>query len=820
MALPELGERALQQLSHGSYHVIDDIVPTLLNDLAEITHEPALILVLDDFHVIDHEDILASLDYFLRYLPESIQVVISSRTKPELSVISKSGWGDVAMINMDHLRFTAKETAYLLHQFLGSIEDQQSHHITRITEGWAVGIQLLAQHVQQHDPFAVSQDITDASQQLNSKIVEMSTLQNDVLSGFDSDTRTLLASIAFLPKFCSELCAHIWQDDKRLASLKRLIAHNHFIIPIESDHQWYRLHELIRIALLDNTHGSNNNSQRMVVRNAIQWLLEKNDVETALQLAVEHGQWDQAIHCVHSVVPAWRSQGYYQRVSEFIEKLPREIICQNLGVLSNYGWSLANLDRFEVAYYYLDIGSAMLESKLSEKAIERWDSVSQSEAIHLMITVSIVYRLSGNYSVEHSLRTLSFAKKAGFSSMSKVYLELGQDAFMCGKLAQAQKALDKALTHAIDEGEPYAIVIAAVFFLFIGKLCGNALTMLDKLDLAHHCLKKSCGTQTPFSCLLALFQAVLELEKGGEVANDSRITQALLLANSGVARHTQWLIHYLHLQFQYAMGQDQEAQQTLHQLQQIENKKPLIFLVATPHSAALWADHHIRMGEVNKVESWLSTAYIDPIQDEENRQQFVQQEERLILARALWFTRRFDAASAHAQIIVKHSLQQGNKAHYLRARFISVACLLANHQEHTAEKLFTDTINNLQELELMHLFREQLQQYPHVVSLAVNIPMAPYLHAVVAEILAANPASGIRHAAALPEHRLLTVEGLSSRELEVLQAVSDGLSNPEIADRLVISINTVKTHLQKIYEKFQVKSRTQALLKAQQMDLI
>lgn len=120
----------------------------------------------------------------------------------------------------------------------------------------------------------------------------------------------------------------------------------------------------------------------------------------------------------------------------------------------------------------------------------------------------------------------------------------------------------------------------------------------------------------------------------------------------------------------------------------------------------------------------------------------------------------------------------------------------------------------------MHLFREQLQQYPHVVSLAVNIPMAPYLHAVVAEILAANPASGIRHAAALPEHRLLTVEGLSSRELEVLQAVSDGLSNPEIADRLVISINTVKTHLQKIYEKFQVKSRTQALLKAQQMDLI
>jgi len=64
------------------------------------------------------------------------------------------------------------------------------------------------------------------------------------------------------------------------------------------------------------------------------------------------------------------------------------------------------------------------------------------------------------------------------------------------------------------------------------------------------------------------------------------------------------------------------------------------------------------------------------------------------------------------------------------------------------------------------------------------------------------------------------LEDLSARELDVLMAMSDGLSNPEISQRLHISINTVKTHLKKIYEKIQVKNRTQALVKAQTMGLV
>lgn len=61
---------------------------------------------------------------------------------------------------------------------------------------------------------------------------------------------------------------------------------------------------------------------------------------------------------------------------------------------------------------------------------------------------------------------------------------------------------------------------------------------------------------------------------------------------------------------------------------------------------------------------------------------------------------------------------------------------------------------------------------------------------------------------------------ISDRELEVLELVARGLSNQQIADTLYVSVNTVKTHLSRVYEKLEVKRRTQAVEKAKSLQLI
>jgi DNA-binding CsgD family transcriptional regulator len=61
---------------------------------------------------------------------------------------------------------------------------------------------------------------------------------------------------------------------------------------------------------------------------------------------------------------------------------------------------------------------------------------------------------------------------------------------------------------------------------------------------------------------------------------------------------------------------------------------------------------------------------------------------------------------------------------------------------------------------------------------------------------------------------------LSNRELEVLQLIADGLSNQQIAERLFVSLNTIKTHTSNLFLKLEVERRTQAIEKAKRLSLI
>jgi DNA-binding CsgD family transcriptional regulator len=62
--------------------------------------------------------------------------------------------------------------------------------------------------------------------------------------------------------------------------------------------------------------------------------------------------------------------------------------------------------------------------------------------------------------------------------------------------------------------------------------------------------------------------------------------------------------------------------------------------------------------------------------------------------------------------------------------------------------------------------------------------------------------------------------GLSKREVEVLQLMGNGLSNQEIANQLFVSVNTIKTHCSRLFEKLEVKRRTQAIEMGRKLSLI
>lgn len=72
----------------------------------------------------------------------------------------------------------------------------------------------------------------------------------------------------------------------------------------------------------------------------------------------------------------------------------------------------------------------------------------------------------------------------------------------------------------------------------------------------------------------------------------------------------------------------------------------------------------------------------------------------------------------------------------------------------------------------------------------------------------------------IPKEQLLARIGISQREFEVLELIAEGCTNQEIADRLFISLNTVKTHSSNLFAKLDVKRRTQAVQKAKELTLL
>ena len=83
------------------------------------------------------------------------------------------------------------------------------------------------------------------------------------------------------------------------------------------------------------------------------------------------------------------------------------------------------------------------------------------------------------------------------------------------------------------------------------------------------------------------------------------------------------------------------------------------------------------------------------------------------------------------------------------------------------------------------------------------------------EVFISKPAEGY-----IPDEKTLLKFGISKREWEVLELMSQGLSNQEIAERLFVSVNTVKTHLSNLFQKLDVKRRTQATEKGKRLGLL
>jgi LuxR family maltose regulon positive regulatory protein len=155
----------------------------------------------------------------------------------------------------------------------------------------------------------------------------------------------------------------------------------------------------------------------------------------------------------------------------------------------------------------------------------------------------------------------------------------------------------------------------------------------------------------------------------------------------------------------------------------------------------------------------------------------------------------------------------------LKAMILQVLAIHAHGEKEQAVGRLGDALALAEPGGFIRIFVDEGPPMARLLGEALAHGIAPdYVRRLLAAFPMDEPASAETKTPLTDQSELL--DPLSERELEVLQLIAEGLTNPEIASRLYLSLNTVKVHTRNIYSKLNVHSRAQAIARSQELELL
>jgi LuxR family maltose regulon positive regulatory protein len=142
---PSIGKATLAMLELPQPRTVESVLTPLINEIASVFTSKPVLLVLDDYHLIQNQAVHDATAFLLEHLPPHARMVIATRADPPLSIARLRGRGQVAELRLNDLRFTTDEAARYLEKNLETkLSSQEVNALTMRTEGWAAGLQMAA----------------------------------------------------------------------------------------------------------------------------------------------------------------------------------------------------------------------------------------------------------------------------------------------------------------------------------------------------------------------------------------------------------------------------------------------------------------------------------------------------------------------------------------------------------------------------------------------------------------------------------------------------------------------------------------------------
>jgi LuxR family maltose regulon positive regulatory protein len=770
---------------------MEDVLATLVNDLHGVDQD--VVLVLDDYHVIDSTDVHEGLNHLLEHLPERAHLVIASRADPPLPLARLRARGELAEIRAADLRFTAEEAAEYLNGAMGlELTATDIATLDARTEGWIAALQLAALSLQGRDDAAAFIAGFAGDDRF---IVDY--LAGEVLHRQPESVRQFLLQTSVLDRLHGSLCDAVTGTIGGKAALESLDQQNLFVIPLDDRREWYRYHHLFADVLRARLLEEDPDATGELHRRASLWYADHGEPSDAIRHALAAGDFARAAALAELAMPAMRRGRQDVTIREWAQLFPEDIVRVRpvlaVGLLGGF-MAAGEFERIEAQ---LDETEAWLA--LAPEARDAAGTIVVDDAQLRALPGAIEMNRAGLAllrgdtvaTVTHARRVLAVAPDDDELGRAAAHALLGLAAWSEGDLDRAFSEYTRSIAGMRRIGHIADILGESIAMADIrvaqGRLRDAQRLYEQGLQLiADHGAGPLRGTPDMHVGLAEILR-----ERGDREGATKHLRRAEELERFGTRQYP-YRSRAALAGLRLAEG---DTAGCLALLEEAERVYDTDFSPAVRPVGARRARTHVLMGDLHAARDWVRERELST--DDELR--YVTEFEHITLAIILINDQPGDRALQQVSAMLERLLAAAEAG----GRGSSVIEILA--VQALAFDARGERASALGALRRAIALAEP-EGYARVFTF-----LGPRLQAL-RETLTTGVAPPDPHQAGL-------VDPLSDRELDVLRLLRTDLSGPDIARELLVSLNTMRTHTKRIYTKLGVNNRREAVRRADELGL-
>ena len=773
---PHIGVSARSMLQ-ASPLPVPTLLTALLNDIA--ARPDPLVLVLDDYHVIDAQPIDEALAFLLDHMPPQLHLVITTREDPNLPLARLRVRGQLTTVRASDLRFDLTEAAVFLRQTMGlDLSEDNIAALEARTEGWVAGLQLASISLQgrQHD----AADFIDAFTGSHRFVLDY--LVEEVLHRQSESVQRFLLQTSVLDRLCGPLCDAVCLSTDGQATLEALDRANLFLIPLDNERRWYRYHHLFVEFLRQRLQQQYPNNIAEHEIRASEWYEDNGYEIEAFQHAVAANDVQRAERLVEGGGTPMHFRGAGAYVLNWLASLSKTELDASPSLWVIYASTLLFVGQHLAVEQKLQAAEAALQDSGSDDKTK--DLVGRIAS--LRATMAVIQN-DVETIIAESLRAQKYLHPDNLIYRISATWALGVAYQFQGNRAAASRAFTKTISIGGDS----IYVIAATINLGNIQESDNQLTLAAKTY--ENSLHLAGDPPQPIACEGFLGLARIHYE-WNELDAAEQYGQQCFQMTQQMDNVDSFVSYGIFLsRLMLARGDVPGAVTVLDEVEEFVHHNNFEFRMPSVADAQVLA--LLREGSVEKA------AQLTRMHD-------------LPFSQARVHLAEGDSASALAILERLRQQAKDQPDERLKVAVLQAIAYQANGELDKALQALRDALMLAEPDGFMRIFLDEGPVMAQLLSDAMAQGMMP---GYVSKLLAVFEAEKQESDLPLPQ---ALIDPLSERELEVLALVAAGLKNKEIAEQLFISLNTVLYHIKNIYDKLGVRKRTLAIIKARELDLL